>query len=73
MIRHRVMGDAASIVLSQGLNPNRPQTYAALAEDSDVPRTTLWYRAHGRPSKVEDKAKSQQYYLTPSEEKALVE
>jgi hypothetical protein len=30
-----------------------------------------WYRAHGRPSK-EEKAKRQQY-LTPSEEKALVE
>jgi hypothetical protein len=62
--------DAASRVLSRGLHPDKLQTYAALSEDGDVPRTTLWYRAHGRPSK-EEKAASQQY-LTPPEEKALV-
>src|SRR5271154_88387 len=60
----------ATVVLSQGLDPWRPQTYAALSEEGDCPRTTLWYRAHGRPSK-EEKDKRQQY-LTPSEEKALV-
>ena len=47
-----------------------PQTYATLSEEGNCPRTTLWYRAHGRPSK-EEKAKRQQY-LTPSEERALV-
>jgi hypothetical protein len=62
--------DPASVVLSEGLDPTRPRTYAALSEDGKVARTTLWYRAHGRPSK-EEKAKSQQC-LTPSEEKALV-
>src|SRR5438876_1046977 len=69
MITNRRM-DRASVVLSQGLDPSKPQTYAALSEEGDCPRTTLWYRAHGRPSK-EEKAKRQQY-LTPSEEKALV-
>ena|SRR5437763_10543400 len=63
--------DPASVALSNGLNPTRPQTYAALSEDCEVPRTTLWYRAHGRPPK-EEKDKRQQY-LTPSEEKALIE
>ena len=63
--------DPASVALSNGLKPTRSQTYTALSEDCDVPRTTLWYRAHERPSK-EEKDKRQQY-LTPLEEKALVE
>jgi DDE superfamily endonuclease len=63
--------DPASIILSEGLDPTKPKTYAALSEGGNVPRTTLWYRAHGRPS-IEEKAKSQQY-LTPQEEKTLVE
>jgi len=62
--------DPASVVLSEGLDLTRPQTYAALSEDGKVPRTTLWYRAHRRPSK-EEKDKRQQY-LTPLKEKALV-
>lgn len=63
--------DPASAVLSEGLVPSKPKTYAALSESSNVAVSTLWHRAHGRPSR-EDKAKSQQY-LSPSEEKALVE
>ena len=63
--------DPASDVLSEGLDPTQPRAYAALSKSSKVPRTTLWYRAHGRPS-IQEKAKRQQY-LTPSEEKALVE
>ena len=63
--------DPASVALSNGLEPTRSQTYAALSEDCDVPRTTLWYRSHGRPSKEEQDKRQQ--YLTPSEEKALVE
>jgi hypothetical protein len=47
-----------------------PRTYADLSDFSNVPASTLWHRAHGRPSR-EEKAKCQQY-LTPSEEKALV-
>lgn len=61
----------ASVVLSQGLHSTKPKSYAALSEERDCPRTTLWFRAHGRPSKAE-KAQRQQY-LTPSERKALVE
>jgi hypothetical protein len=46
------------------------RTYAALSEHSNIPLTTLYYRAHGRPSK-EEKAQGQQY-LTREKEKALV-
>jgi hypothetical protein len=62
--------DRASAALSEGLEPSEPRTYTALLKEGRVPRTTLWYRAHGRPSK-EEKDRRQQY-LTPSEEKALV-
>jgi hypothetical protein len=62
--------DAASTVLSEGLDPSIPRTYAALSDMSKVPVSTLWHRAHGRPSK-EEKAEGQQY-LAPSEERALV-
>jgi hypothetical protein len=62
--------DRASQVLAQGLPPDVPRTWAALSEWGDVPLTTLYYRAHGRPSK-EEKAQRQQY-LTIEEEKALV-
>ena len=62
--------DRASQVLAQGLPPDVLRTWAALSEWGDVPLTTLYYRAHGRPSKKE-KAQRQQY-LTIEEEKALV-
>jgi DDE superfamily endonuclease/Tc5 transposase DNA-binding domain len=67
---HRRM-DRASAAIAEGLDPKEPRTYAALSKCSKVSRTTLWNRAHGRPS-IEEKAIRQQY-LTPSEEKALVE
>lgn len=63
--------DRASVVLSEGLDSSEPSTYTALSKCSNIPSTTLWYRAHGRPS-IQEKAKRQQY-LTPSEEKALVD
>jgi hypothetical protein len=63
--------DRASMALSEGLDPTESRTYTALLWSHRVPRTTLWNRAHRRPS-VEEKAKRQQY-LTPSEEKALME
>jgi hypothetical protein len=63
--------DRASAALSEGLDPMKPRTYAALSKYSKASRTTLWNRAHGRPS-IEEKATSQQY-LTTSEEKSLVE
>jgi hypothetical protein len=62
--------DPASVALTEGLDPSKPRTYAALSESSNVPPSTLWHRAHGRRSRQE-KAERQQY-LTPSEEKALV-
>ena len=45
-------------------------SYAALSKLSNIPATTLWRRAQGKPSR-KDKAASQQY-LTPPEEKALL-
>ena len=47
--------DRASQVLAQGLPPDVPRTWAVLSERGDVPLTTLYYRAHGRPS-IEEKA-----------------
>ena len=61
--------DRASQVLGEGFPADEPRTYAALAGRGGVPHSTVWHRAHGRPSK-EDKAQRQQY-LTPVEEKAL--
>jgi len=63
--------DRASQVLVQVNRPHVPMTYVALAEQCNVPRSTLCHRALGRRSK-EEKARNQQY-LTPSEEKALLE
>ncbi len=62
--------DRASQVLVQGLPPDVSRTWAALSERGNVPLTTLYYRAHGRPS-IREKAQRQQY-LTTEEEKALV-
>jgi len=62
--------DQASRVLAQGRLVDTPRTYAALAEQGDVPLSTLHHRARGRPSK-ETKAQRQQY-LTPEEEKAVI-
>ena len=55
--------------LTQSL-PGVRRTYAALAEHNEVARSTLHHRPRGRRSK-KAKAQSQQY-LTPSEEKAVV-
>ncbi len=46
-------------------------SYGALSNQSGVPLSTLWHRDHGRGS-IKQKAASQQY-LTPQEEKALVD
>jgi hypothetical protein len=62
--------DRASKVLAQAPPSDTPRTWAALSEWGDVPLHTLYYRAHGRPSR-EEKAQRQQY-LTVEEEKALV-
>lgn len=62
--------DRASQVLAQDIPPDLPRTWAALSERGNVPLTTLYYRANGRPFRKE-KARRQQY-LTTEEEKALV-
>lgn len=58
------------LTLAQDLPSDVLRTWAALSERGDVPLTTLYYRAHGRPS-ARTKAQRQQY-LTIEEEKALV-
>jgi len=47
--------DKASQVLVQGVPPGVPKSYRALADHSDVPRSTLHHCARGRPS-IEAKA-----------------
>lgn len=63
--------DRASQVLARGVPPGVPQSYRALADHGEVPRATLHHRARGRRLMTE-KAQSQQY-LTPAEEKAVVD
>ena len=43
--------DKASQVLIQALPLEVPRTYAALAEQGDVPLFIFYHRAHGRRSK----------------------
>jgi hypothetical protein len=62
--------DRASQVLAQGIPSGVPKSYRALVDHGGVPRSTLFYRAHGRRS-MQEKAKSQQY-LTPLEEDVVV-
>jgi hypothetical protein len=62
--------DRASQVLAEGIPPGVRNTYRARAEHGKAARSTLNYRALGRRSK-EEKDQSQQY-LTPCEEKAVV-
>lgn len=65
------MSDRASQVVDEGLPLGISKSYRALADQGDVPRTTLQHSARGRRS-LEDKARSQRY-LTVPEEKALVD
>ena len=62
--------DKPSQVLTQGLPEGVRKSFRALADHSDVPRTTLQHRARGRQSR-EEKAQSQ-HYLYQWEAKALV-
>jgi hypothetical protein len=63
--------EPALTALASLRNPADVKTYAALSELSSVPASTLWHRSHGRQSRKESAVKRQ--YLTPSEEKALVD
>ncbi|CZT11793.1 uncharacterized protein RCO7_11380 [Rhynchosporium graminicola] len=60
----------ASQTLVQGVPPDVPNSYRALADHSHVARSTLHHRACGRRS-IEEKTKSQQY-PTPWEEDVVV-
>jgi hypothetical protein len=62
--------DRASQALAEGVPHGILNTYRGLADHHNVARSTLHDRAHGQRSK-EEKAQSQQY-LTPCEEKAIV-
>ncbi|KAH7548747.1 hypothetical protein BM1_10913 [Bipolaris maydis] len=63
--------DPASQALVLELPPNVRKGISARARYGNVPRTTVHYRYRGRPSK---KAKhGNQQYLSPAEEKALVD
>ena len=62
--------DRATLALAQGLPHGVPRTYAALAELTNVPLSTLHHRDRGRPSKQQSAQRRQ--YLTPEGEKALV-
>ena len=64
------MPDRATEALAEGVPPGTLTSFRALADHSEVPRTTLQHRARGRPS-LKDKAQNQQY-LSTYEEKALV-
>jgi hypothetical protein len=57
--------DPASQALARDLPTGVRRTYTALVERSDAPvsRTTVWYRAKGRPSR-RMKAQRQQYLST---------
>lgn len=63
--------DKPSNALAQRLPASVPRSFRTIADHTDVPRSTLHARARGRRS-LEAKAESQQY-LTPFEEKAMVD
>lgn len=62
--------DRASQALVRGVPSGVPESYRALADHTNVPRSTLHHRARGRRS-IQEKAQSQQY-LTPLEEDVVV-
>ena len=63
--------DKASQALANDDPSDAPISFRVRAGRSNVPRTTLQHRARGRPSK-QTKAQKQRY-LTPDEEKAVLE
>ena len=63
--------DKASKTLAQRLPASVPRSFRTIADLTNVPRSTLHARARGRRS-IEAKAQSQQY-LTPAEEKTVVD
>jgi hypothetical protein len=60
-----------SYTLSQNVSIDAPTTWTTVSEDESGPYYIRYYRRRGRPS-MREKAQGQQY-LTPPEEKALVD
>jgi hypothetical protein len=58
-------------VLARTRSPPNPKTYAERSKLTEVPISTLWHHEHGRLSQKDTAAKRQ--YLTPSEEKTLID
>lgn len=63
--------DPAATALATLRTSTEKVTYAALSESSQVPLSTLWHRNHGRQSRKQ--AATHKQYLTPCEERALVD
>jgi hypothetical protein len=63
--------DPAEIVLAWMRNSPDSKTYAEWSKLTEVPLSTLWHHQQGRQSRKDTAAKRQ--YLTPSEEKTLVD
>ena len=63
--------DPAEAVLARWRGFPEPKTYAELSKLTNVPNSTLWHHEQGRLSKKDAAAKKQ--YLSPSEEKILVD
>jgi hypothetical protein len=63
--------DKASKALAQRLPASVPRSFRTIEDHTGIPRSTLHARARGGRS-IEAKAQSQQY-LTPAEEKAMVD
>jgi hypothetical protein len=63
--------EPAETTLARTRSSPDPKTYAERSKLTEVPISTLWHHKHGRLSRKDAAAKRQ--YLTPSEEKTLVD
>jgi hypothetical protein len=63
--------ESPEAVLARMRSSPNPKTYAERSKLTEVPISTLWHHEYGRLSQKDAAAKRQ--YLTPSEEKALVD
>jgi len=63
--------EPAEAVIARKRSPPNPKTYAERSKQTEVPISTLRHHEHSRLSRKDAAAKRQ--YLTPSEEKTLVD
>jgi hypothetical protein len=66
----KAMEPAEAVLVGTSSSPNF-KTYAERSKLTAVPISTLWHHEHGRLSRKDAAAKRQ--YLTPSEEKTVVD